>query len=799
MNSPMTRPVNRPVNRARKEEGKAARSRVYRLSRMLRAVGLSVALAFGLLVCVWAVLAVTPCPHPLEGRGFSHYVTDRHGELLRLSLAPDQKYRIRISLADIPAEALTAILEYEDRYFWWHPGVNPLSLLRGAVGMALGGRRMGGSTITMQVARLAYGLKTGSLSDKFRQIWLALHLERHYSKAEILEAYFNLAPYGGNVEGLAAAARIYFHKSASRLNRDESAALMLVPQNPVARRPSSHNPAFLEAARRQWHGRGEYAPLRVFSPADLPFAAPHLCAELLGRVDQASPGELRSTLDIALQRRLESEISRYTARHAAYGLNNAAALLLHWPSMEVRALVGSARFHDATIDGQVDGTRARRSPGSTLKPFIYALGLEQGIIHPQSLMADSPRSFAGYDPENFDKNFRGPLSAAAALRASRNVPALSLAARLANPDLYDFLRRADVNFLSDREHYGLSLVLGGAEVTMREMATLYAMLANGGIWRPLRLSEDDAPGRNDRAGGGRPLLSPEAAFVCLKMLEEDTPDRLVYSHGGAVLPLRLKTGTSNGFRDAWAAGIFGPYVLVVWLGNFDNSANPLLVGGLAAAPLFTDVARALAAAQPMRDLLGTPRPGLNLEEVEVCTATGDLDTSLCSDTTMAWYIPGVSPLRPSGIFRRIHLDRLTGLRACAPEAGRTEERIWEFWPSDLAAMFELAGRPKAPPPPFEEACRGQPSPGRAPVIMQPKEGLTFHASLARGGRTQLALMAHADSDAGRLRWFVNSRHAGDSNAGEALIVQAMPGRLHLLVMDRAGRTATRVIEVRAAP
>lgn len=778
---------------------RTVRSHVRQMPYMLRATGAMAVLLSGVLFCVWLILVLLPCPHPLHGRGFSSCITDRHGELLRLSLAPDQKYRIRIRLEDIPSEALDAVISYEDKHFWRHPGVNPLALLRAAVSMASGGRRMGGSTITMQVARLAYGLKTGSLPDKIRQIWLALHLERHYSKAEILEAYFNLAPYGGNVEGLAAAALIYFHKRASRLNRDESTALMLVPQNPVARRPSSRNTTFLEAARRQWHGKDEYSPLRVFSTADLPFLAPHVCTELLSQAGQTSYTELRSTLDLALQYRLEREISNYTARHAAYGLNNAAALLLHWPTMEVRALVGSARFHDTAIDGQVDGTRARRSPGSTLKPFIYALGLEQGLIHPQTLMADTPRSFAGYDPENFDRDFRGPLSAAAALRASRNVPALSLASRLAHPDLYDLLRRADVRFLSSKEHYGLSLVLGGAEITMREMAGLYAMLANGGVWRPLRLSQLDA---TDEQGGhktGRALLSPEAAFICLKMLEENTTDRLIRSQGGAVLPSRFKTGTSNGFRDAWAAGFFGPYVLVIWVGNFDNTANPLLVGGLAAAPLFLDTARALAAAQPMQDLMGSPDPQLNVEEVEVCTATGDLDTSLCRDTTMTWYIPGVSPLRPSGVFRRIHIDKSTGLRACAPEAGRTEERVWEFWPTDLAAMFEMAGQPKTPPPPFEEGCRGQLAQGNPPVIIQPKEGLTFHASLSRGGRTRLVLLAHADSDARNLRWFIDSRHVGDSKAGMPLIIQTGPGRSHVLVVDGAGRSATRVIEIRAAP
>ncbi len=742
----------------------------------------------GLCLGGWLLLVLIPCPHPLEGLKYSRLVTDRHGELLRLALAPDQKYRIRTRLDEIPSEAIETVLEYEDRYFRIHPGVNPLSLLRAALGMAGGGRRMGGSTITMQVVRLAHGLKTGSLRDKLRQIGLALHLERHYSKAEILEAYFNLAPYGGNVEGLGAAARIYFRKSATHLSREESTALMSVPQNPVARRPSARNPVFWEAVRRR--GGEEQAPLRIFGPADLPFAAPHLCTELLS---VPGPENVRTTLDLNTQRRLEIALSRHTERYGAYGLRNAAALLLHWPSMEVRALVGSADFHKTEIAGQVDGTRARRSPGSTLKPFIYALGLDQGLIHPLTLMADTPRSFGGYDPENFDRSFRGPLSAAEALRASRNVPALTLAARLTQPDLYAFLQQAGVRFLSDKAHYGLSLVLGGAEVTMRETAQLYAVLANDGVWRSLRLTA-----REESEGTGLPLLSPEAAFVTLKMLEERTPERTVRSHGGVVLPLYLKTGTSNGFRDAWTAGIFGPYVLVVWVGNFDNSANPLLVGGTAAAPLFTELARMLAAAEPMRDMRSV-RPDLGVEEIEVCAATGDLDVSLCTDRAVTWYIPGVSPLRASGIFRRIHVDRESGLRVCAPEAGRTKEVIWEFWPSDLAAMFSAAGRPKAAPPPFEAGCGPSPRPGRPPSIFLPKEGLTYYVDGTDDETTRLVLLAHADADAGRVRWFVNSRHAGDRRPGEPLLWRTGPGTLHILVTDEAGRTATRVVRVRAAP
>ena len=414
------------------------------------------------------------------------------------------KLSVPVDYEHIPEKFIFAFLAAEDSAFFEHSGISFKGLGR-AVSEAVTGSNVqtGGSTITMQVARLSAGLETGKMGAKLRQMLLALQLEWHYSKQEILEAYFNLAPYGGNVEGLGAAAVCYFHKTAAQLAPAESAALMLVPQNPARRRPARDNKAFSLAVHRlneTWFGKKESAPLRVYSPQDMPFVAPHLSTELLQR-----PGTdtLRTTIDTTAQRRIERQLARFAARHSAYGLTNCAALLLHWPSMEVRALAGSADFFNRAIEGQVDGTRARRSPGSTLKPMIYALALEQGLIHPQSLLADTPHSFAGYDPENYDGTFRGPLSAAEALRASRNVPAITLTAKLTRPSLYEFLRRAGVEFADGADHYGLSLVLGGAEVSMRELAGLYAMLANKGVWRPLRYLTDEAP-----SAPALPLLTP---------------------------------------------------------------------------------------------------------------------------------------------------------------------------------------------------------------------------------------------------------------------------------------------------
>lgn len=774
----------------------AARLRTLRSNRPSRhyaVLAVTLLLLPALALFFW--LCFAPCPHPLEGRDFSRVIFDRRGGILRVSLASDQKYRIRTNLADIPPAAVDTVLRYEDRFFWRHPGINPVSLLRAAAGIASGGRRMGGSTITMQVARLAYGLETGKMGAKLRQMLLALQLEWHFSKEEILEAYFNLAPYGGNVEGLGAAAVCYFHKTATQLTPSESAALMLVPQNPVRRRPSQDNTAFTQALRRlneTWFGKKESAPLRVYGLTNMPFAVPHLCAELLL---QPGGNALHTTIDPTAQRRLERQIRRFAARHSAYGLGNGAALLLHWPTMEVRALVGSADFFNREIEGQVDGTRARRSPGSTLKPMIYALALEQGLIHPQTLLADTPRSFAGYDPENYDGKFRGPLSAAEALRASRNVPAITLASRLTRPNLYEFLRRAGVEFAQGEDHYGLALVLGGAEVSMRELAGLYAMLANKGVWRPLRFLADEPP-----SVPALPLLTPEAAFVTLSMLEASDPDRFARAQGGAVLPVRLKTGTSNGFRDAWAVGQFGPYILAVWVGNFNNASNPLLVGGMVAAPLFMDMARELAAAEPMADPFREPAPNLGVERLRVCAATGDLDTSLCPETTLTWFIPGVSPVAPSGVFRSILVNRVSGLRACAPQEGRTESRVWEFWPSDLARMFARAGAPKPAPPPFEEQCRKeQKISGLPPVIVQPKDGLIYHEKTAAGQKGNMVLMAHADAGVHALYWFADDSFLGSTAPGEPLLWRAPDGDVTLRVVDDAGRAARRRLRIQAMP
>jgi len=770
------------------------------LARLLRRIVLLIAGFCTAALLGWAVLGLVTPPPLLEGIPFGRVVLDAEGGIMRIGRAEDGIYRLRVTLDDVSPSAVEALIRYEDRHFFFHPGVNPFSLMRAAWRTYIsGGRRIGGSTITMQVARMRLKLNSSGIGGKLRQIGAALLFERHYDKQDILEAYFNLAPYGGNIEGIEAASRIYFDCPAARLTEAESQALTIVPQNPIRRNPVNGND-FHEARQRFLHiAQGDRKaleisaslPLKVRAPSRLPFRAPHISTELLA---EEGPERIQSTIEPALQTMLEACLASYTARGRRFGIHNASAMLVHAPTMKVCALAGSADFFDTAIMGQVDGTKAKRSPGSTLKPFIYALALEQGLIHPMTLLIDSPRSFGGYDPENFDKGFRGPMHAHEALKASRNLPAITLAQQLEEPGLYGFLQKAQVVLPRSPEHYGLALVLGGAEVTMRELAGLYAMLINQGLWYPLRLRQDapiQAPAR---------LLSPEAAFVTLRMLEDN--ENVLHQQGRRIT-LRIKTGTSNGFRDAWTAGIIGEYVLVVWVGNFDNSSNPLFIGAQAAQPLFMEMARALAAQRPISDLLPDQRYGLNVAEIPVCTSTGDVDTSRCSETTQTLFLPGISPTRDSGILRPILIHKATGLRACEPVPSETEEVFWEFWPSDLRRIFAQAGITKPLPPEWLPICQGRKesmqASGRPPRILFPKKNMTYYRSLS-GNTRQIPLSAEADSGVERLHWFAGTTYLGSSEPGQPLLWEPERfGDVKISTVDDKGHSARITCRILLAP
>ena len=621
-------------------------------------------------------------------------INARHGELLRLTLAKDQQYRLWTPLAEIPDNIQQATLLYEDRWFYWHMGVNPVALLRSVWMTYANKARQGASTITMQVARQVYGMNSRSISGKFGQIIAAFWLELRYSKAEILEAYLNIAPYSGNISGVNAASLIFFHKPVAQLSLIEALTLAVIPQNPVRRAPHKQlPPSLLEARQRLWQNwldkypeDQRYAadfdlPMRVNPRADKPFLAPHLSNWLL----QHYPNDriINSTIDLAVQKNIKQLIDNYIEQNRSTGIRNASALLLDANTMQVLALVGSANFWDKRILGQVNGVFAKRSPGSTLKPFVYGLALDQGLIHPRTMLADTPTSFGAFNPENFDGRFIGPITAQDALVRSRNIPALTLASKLSKPSLYGFLKQAGVSSLDTEAHYGLSVTLGGAEVTMEELAKMYALLANRGALRSVVYRTD----LQEPSETPVPLLSDAAAFITLDMLTNNIrPD----TKRRAKPKVAWKTGTSWGFKDAWTAGIIGHYVLVVWLGNFDNAGNTAFVGIQAAAPLFFTIVDSLRTQHLLKGLDNDPAtPPSNVREIDVCAASGDLPNEDCPALAKTWFIPTKSPIKTSTLHRAVYFDQTTGEVVCKSHENSRKE-VYEFWSSEMFNLFQEA-------------------------------------------------------------------------------------------------------------
>lgn len=789
-----------------------ARPTRHRRSAWLRAVLLVLA-ALALLL---AALRLLPHAALREHASYSRAFYSSEGALLRLSLARDEQYRVWTPLAQIDPRLVEAVLLYEDRWFPLHPGFNPASLVRGAWSTWRGEVRRGGSTLTMQLARRLYRIDSRTPLGKLRQVAAAVWLEARHGKAEILEAYLNLAPYGGNIEGVGAASLVYFGKRAQDLLLPEALALAVIPQNPNRRGSSAQGdapaaawPQALGAARARlwaaWVARHPQAPsaadaaalalpLQLRSTRQLPFAAPHAVQALLQRA--ADESETTLSLHGPSQVAVERAIQQFLATRRSQGVHNAAALLVDSHSMQIRAWVGSADWHDEAIDGQVNATTAKRSPGSTLKPFIYALGLDQGLLHPRTVLKDAPTAFGTYNPENFDGRFEGPITAQDALVRSRNVPAVAVSARLNKPTLHELLKTAGVSRMASEQHYGLALTLGGGELSMEEMARLYAMLANGGQLKPLLATAGGQP------AGGRALLSPEAAWITLDMLQAnprpDTGQR-------AFPPVAWKTGTSWGFRDAWTAGVFGRLVLVVWVGNFDGSGNPAFVGVQTAAPLFfqiVDSLRSQGLAAPAPD----PSGRLNLSRVDVCKASGDLPNADCSELSPTWFIPGRSPIKVSTLHRAAWVHTASGRAVCGPGPG-VQREVFEHWSSDMLQLFAQAGMPRRVPPaaPRCGGGRGDSDDGGAgtavaddgPQIVSPLRGASYVLRIGHDKRLNLRANARR---AGPVYWFADTAYLGSTAAGQDLGWQPpAAGRYTIAAVDAAGASDTREVAVEFAP
>lgn len=543
-------------------------------------------------------------PDLSRGERSSPVVLDRKGAWLRALPVEDGRWRIRADLTRTDKMFQKRLIAIEDERFWRHDGVDPAAVVRAAGSALLRGRIVSGaSTLTMQTARLLEP-RPRTLGAKLIEMVRAVQLEGRYSKREILALYLTLAPYGGNLEGVRAASLSYFGHEPETLTLGEQALLIALPQAPEARRPD-RRPGAARDARRLVLQRMVQADLASQAEADeadaepLPGRAPFpaLAWHASGELARAAPKDqatVVSTLDATLQARLEPLAAAYARDQGADA--TAAILVVEIEGRAVRALVGSGGLDRS--GGWIDMTRALRSPGSALKPFIYAFAFDDGIAAPDTEMQDVQTRFKDYQPEDFDRVFRGKVTAGEALSHSLNVPAVAMMERIGPAHFLARIESAGVRLhLPDSETRapGLALALGGEGVTLRDVAVLYCALGDEGIAKPLAWTEADAAKRV-RSRGGR-LIRPEAARQVLDILREAPapkgriPNALTLGGPG----MAYKTGTSYGFRDAIAAGVVGGYVIIVWTGRADGGARGGFTGREAALPMLFDAADILSA------------------------------------------------------------------------------------------------------------------------------------------------------------------------------------------------------------
>lgn len=733
---------------------------------------------------------------------------------------------------------LEALLHYEDRWFRWHPGVNPAALARAAWQWARHGRIVsGGSTLTMQVARLVDDKAAGrSLPAKLRQIARALQLELHLSKHEILSLYLNLAPMGGPLEGVETASRAYLGKPAADLSHAEAALLVALPQSPTRLRPDRAVSA-AQAARDKVLTRMQ--TLGVWSAADVAdaklervFAPPlrarwlaPLAAERLRQARRAcekknattepqrhgakaaheanpsvapgctssSPNVIQTTLDAGLQARLEQLLAdRLNTLPEAVSM---AALVVDNRSLEVRGYAGSADFNDSKRGAHVDMVRALRSPGSTLKPFLYAMALDDGLIHSESLLIDAPQNFGGYAPGNFQADFSGPVSVSEALQRSLNVPAVDLLERLGPERFAGRLRNAGLRLrMPANAAPNLSLILGGGSTTLEELVGAYTALARGGLAARPRLTPTE-PLKEAR------LMSEGAAFIVREILENGGRPGSPFREGNQ--RVAWKTGTSFGFRDAWALGVTDRYTFGIWVGRPDGTPNPGHFGANTSAPLLRDIAAALGPAEARQQLAPRHQPA-SVQALSICWPLGTAEAATkpehCLQRRSAWTLDGAVPptlpdrLRSDGYVEAAWTLGEQRVRPdCAPSALRVEA---VRWPTLLGPFLDAAWLDPMQRLPWAPGCAPRAPAAQALRIAGLEPGSVLRPT---PGRQDVTLRLQAIGAQQGVHWLLDGQFAGSSEAAGAvqLLTLRQPGRHALTALDGRGRWARVGFELQA--
>jgi penicillin-binding protein 1C len=769
-----------------------------RLKRGLRIFVLGVVVA---LLVAFILDRAFPLHLPAPDTG-STVVLARDGTPLRAFADSDGVWRYPTTAKQVSPLYLKALLSYEDRWFYQHPGVNPYALLRGLAGGIRHGHIVsGGSTLTMQVARIIEPIPH-TFRGKLVQIFRALQLEAHLSKAQILDLYLNHAPFGGPIEGVEAASWAYLGKPATRLSHAEAALLAVLPQSPSRLRPDRH-PQAARAARdkvlRRMRDLGVWSAAEVRDAAIEPVVARSLRAPLSAALlaerlhrEQPKARRITSTIDANLQRAAEDRVSTYLSRLPSH--TSAALLVVDNATMEARIYVGTSDFANPQRHGYIDMVAAPRSPGSTLKPFLYGLALDDGLITSQSLLVDAPQDFGGYKPGNFDEAFSGPVSAAEALQRSLNVPAVDVLDRVGPARFMARLANAGVDLgLPAGAQPNLSIILGGTATRLDNLVGAYTAFANGGIAGTPRYTAEQ-PARPRR------LLSSGAAWIIRDILASNPADVEGGPLAGAInrhATVAWKTGTSYGYRDAWSIGVTDRWTVGVWIGRPDGTPSPGQYGAVTALPLLFQIVDML----PARGGRRNTQPA-SVSSVEICWplggAAGGTDPALCRQRRAAWVLDDALPPTfaerdlgawSSGLLRlRVNQrgQRLSG--AC--HAAREHTIELARWPALATPWLGVDDRQRSALPPLAPGCAADSLDRATPIRIS---GLAGGVTLRRAPNSDqpLRVTLRALGAQTTVQWLLNGRLQG-SSAADAAIAITLPqaGDYRITALARNGAFAT---------
>ncbi len=749
-------------------------------------------IGWALLATAIVVLALDILFPPPTNVRYSQIVTAEDGTVLHAFLSADDKWRMMTEPNEISPALRTAIVYKEDRYFYYHPGVNPFAIVRAAYNNIVERKRTSGaSTITMQVVRLLEPRRR-TVWSKCIEMFRAWQIERRYSKDEILQLYLNLVPYGGNIEGVKSASLLYYGRLPNTLSLAQIVALSIIPNRPTSLRIGM-NDDVLVRERNRWLRR--MLKDEVFSETDIldalaePLDAtrhepPHMAPHFAWRMKAMYPSReiIRTRLKPDVQSKVETLAGNYIRRLRAYDINNAAILVIDNTTRGIVAYLGSPDFFDRAHAGQVDGVRAVRSPGSTLKPLVYALAMDRGQITPKTVLADVPVNFDGYAPENFDQKFHGAITVERALAYSLNIPAVNTLNDVGVLPFIDRLKQANFRQIrKDERNLGLSTILGGCGVRLEELAGLYASFANGGEYAPLQWLHGDT------ARTRTPLVSRGASFLITDILTQMARPDFPHSYESSFHIPRVawKTGTSYGRRDAWSVGYNRRYTVAVWVGNFNGRGVPELTGANIATPLLFDVFNSIDY-NSQGDWFYQPE---ELDFRLVCAETGLPPNDYCTDIVSDYYLPTISSTKKCQHLKEVLVsadEHISYCRTCAPAEGY-KKKLYRNLPPELIALYRSEHIA------FEDIPQHNPDcvrvlAGGEPVITSPTAGRAY--ILAKGEGQEILLSATVDNQVDTVYWFINDRLYARAGAGERVFLTPPGrGRLKISCSDDRGRNS----------